>query len=70
VKCFGGWGKGKPDEARGEGGQHGWQGPAGGANTGREGLGGGGQHGPRRGHERKRTGQREARRVHYAPGSH
>jgi hypothetical protein len=48
---------------------------AGGGTVG-EGSGGGGQHGPRGGHWRGRTGRSgghgrgEARRVHYAPGSH
>jgi len=37
VKCFGGWGKGEPGEARGEGGQHG-QGGDGQGRTGRRGL--------------------------------
>jgi hypothetical protein len=43
VKCFGGWEKGKPGEARGEGGQHGEDGRGGEVSTSE---GGTGEEGP------------------------
>jgi len=55
VECFGGWGKGEPGEAWGEGGQHG---PGGGARAGKDragqGRGGGGRQG-RGGHASNQT---------------
>jgi len=61
VEFFGGWGKGEPGEAQGGGGPA-W-------------VAGASRWGPTRArggeeHERERTGQGEARQVHYAPNSH